>query len=131
MNASAALKLRKVVDERAALRAAIANVAAARQRLVRHEAATSAAFGHVEATERKIATLENAVERAQQSFTKKIAAALSAGREPPPSGAVADARRAVDTCQDELAAARAAFEQLRSKTPEVWRAILPCLRIVP
>jgi hypothetical protein len=32
---AAALKLRKVVDERAALRAAIANVAAARQRLVR------------------------------------------------------------------------------------------------
>jgi hypothetical protein len=116
---AAALKLRKVVDERAALRAVIQNVAAARQRLARHETATSAAFEHAEAVEQKLATLENAVERAQEKFTSKIAAALSAGKEPPPSGAVADARRAVDTCQDELAAAKAAFEQLRAETPDI------------
>jgi hypothetical protein len=106
-------------DDRAALRLAISNVAAARQRLVRHEAATSAASDHVEAVEQKLTVLSNAVERAQEKFTSKIAAALSAGREPPPSGTVAEARCAADACRDELTAARAAFEQLRSGTPDI------------
>jgi hypothetical protein len=106
-------------DDRSALRLAIENVTAARQRLARHEAATSAAFDHVEATEQKFATLEDAVEHAQQTYTSKIAAALSAGREPPASSAVAEARRAVDACGDELVAAKAAYEQLRAETPDI------------
>jgi hypothetical protein len=34
-------------------------------------------------------------------------------------GTVAEARRAVDACGDELVAAKAAFEQLRSGTPDI------------
>jgi hypothetical protein len=106
-------------DARAALRAAILNVIAARERLARHEAATSAAFDHIEATDQKRAALENAVEHAQRTYTSKIAAALSAGKEPSASGAVADARHAVDACRDELVAAKAAYEQLRAETPDI------------
>jgi hypothetical protein len=110
----------KDLDERAALRQAIAEAQTARSRVEAHEAAISRAHDLVAGAEQKVAKA-NATARTQQ---ERLADALQAGAlsgkaTKPPNMAVYKA--AVTAAEDQLEAARIALQRISGERGAVWR----------
>jgi hypothetical protein len=94
-------KTTKGQDERAELRRAIESANAARTKLEARQTALAAAREHVVGRQTKLETVGAATTRAQETYGKRVAAALSAGKEPPAPTVMRDARVAVESAEME------------------------------
>ena len=116
-----AVKLKSLPDPlRAALVDALADLAAAKQNVERHEAATRKTWRAMREAETAIAKAEKGIEEAQaeQGHVLVDAAAADDDDPPPPSGMVRLARQSRDDAVDELAALKSARDQLRRTLPD-------------
>jgi hypothetical protein len=109
-------------DERGALRTAIANAAAARSKLEGRLSALGKAREHVAAAQAKAETTRAAIERARESHAKRTVVALSAGKPPPESPMLKNARAVELAAEDGILAAEAAISQLGEEIRELDRA---------
>ena len=118
----AVAKLKPPPDDpaRAALAQALADLAAAKQNVERHEAATRKTWRAMREAETAIAKAEKGIEEAQaeQGHVLVDAAAADDDDPPPPSGMVRLARQSRDDAVDELAALKSARDQLRRTLPD-------------
>jgi hypothetical protein len=105
------------IEDRSALRLAIENAAAAKRKLEAREHAREQANAHIDVASEKLSVTEAAVSRARESHARKVASALFAGRVPPGSGVMVEARDAVVAAQDQFEAAKSAAEQIRNELP--------------
>jgi hypothetical protein len=106
-------------DPRAALRAAIENAASVKADLAKRQASLEAATEHVVRAEQRLRTASAAVGQAREEHIERVANALGDGREPPSATSVQAARDAESEARDELDAARAAAEQIKSNIADL------------
>jgi hypothetical protein len=106
--------LARKIDERGALRAAIENASSTKVALSKAQASLEAATEHMARAGVRLRAAGVAVGKVREEHIERVANALGDGREPPSATSVQAARDAESEARDELDAARAAAELIKS-----------------